>query len=169
MSVKADRNSRKALEFMRDQFDREWSLDLYVQIPETKGPPVRMRITNLGKASALVHTILVSRDSNVPRIKFEVFQAIPHGESTEVSLQEALNEFVWEHVTRSKSVESSGEWFEQEVSLDVALGAHSAGRDSDTSAVRLQVVLRVHSTLGSRVDRIKRAVSANLRTSPQRT
>jgi hypothetical protein len=163
LSRESDRNSKRALAFTRDQFDREWSLDLYVRISEASEPPARIQVTNLGKASAMVHTIMLRRQSRESHSKrFALSVAIPHGQSAEINIQDQLNEFVWKNVTRVKQDEGTPEWAEQAVELELALQAHSAGRDSVTPWVKSDLVLKVHPTYGSSVIKIRGAATASL-------
>jgi hypothetical protein len=164
MAVRSDRKADRALRFTKDQFDREWNLGLYLRIEYAPLPPVSMQVINLGKAAAMVHSIHLRRQSHQEsERKFPISVVILQGGTTTVNLQEPLNEYVWKNVTRISSRPNADGWSEQRVSLEFALGAYSAGRDTTTEWVLFEAILKVHKTHGSRVDRVERTVATKLR------
>jgi hypothetical protein len=153
--------TREALRITRDQFDREWWIDLHVRILEFELPGNRaedsvVRITNLGRASVMVEIARLRSSSSIGGVSVQVpmDRVIAGGLADEIpfaSLREALNHcFVPGHPETARSQE----WQVVRQSLQISLQCYSARQRYETDWVTFSVEFHTHPTHGSGIFKI---------------
>ena len=150
----SDDTSKKALNVAREQLQREWMIDLHVEIVGNNGPPAVMRVTNLGKGAVMIETLLIRRQSSPEEIKESSIRIpLSSGNVEPVNVQNHLNEFFWCDIRRPTPSEHTGEWREQRELLEISLRSYSAGNRADSSWTKFAAILKVNHFGDSRVDR----------------
>jgi hypothetical protein len=147
MAIRSDRTAQAALSVARTQLDREWYVDLDIQILRDHEGRAAILLTNLGRTSVVILYLAVQEHSSVADPKrFPVTEVIPLGGQLRLDIRPQLLDYAISRLARPSSSNS----FEQ--TLEVKFGTYAASRNSETEWQAVDVILSHHPANGWKVE-----------------
>jgi len=134
----------------------EWGVKIRLIAKTSNRPPVELEVVNLSRVSVQLKTLRVRRHNTQRTIKeFPLDHCIPDSDTRMINIHGQLNEYIWEKKIPSTAGFAAQGWQEQDELLDISLDFDSRPKAGKTRWVPIKIVIEVHPTFGSRVDRVE--------------
>jgi hypothetical protein len=153
--------TREAMKITRDQFNREWWIDLHVRpldfdLGRNRAEDSVIRITNLGRTSVMVEVIKLRSGSNVAGLPVQVRMdlVIGGGILNDIPFSILKDALVHSFADSHPKVAGPSEWQTVREILQISLQCYSARQRYETNWVTFSAEFRTHPTYGTGIFKI---------------